>query len=282
VPGVAAEVGLTSDPIDLEIDLLLEAIFRRYQHDFRSYARVSVRRRLQRALVMLGCPNLSALQERVLHEEGAFGEVLSLLTVRVSDLFRDPGFYAALRQMVVPVLATYPSLKVWVAGCASGEEVYSLAILLSEEGLFERTIFYATDIDPSALRSAEAGIFDGARAAAFSRSYQAAGGKGSLSEYYMAAYGGIKFDRRLRKNMVFSDHSLATDQVFAEVHLVTCRNVLMYFDRPLQDRAVGLFADSLVRRGFLAVGPHESLLFSAHRDHFDMVERRFRIYQRLG
>jgi chemotaxis protein methyltransferase CheR len=279
---VAAEIGVTVDPTDIEIDLLLEAVFRRYQHDFRHYARVSVRRRLQRALVVLACPSISALQEKVLHEEGAFGQLLSLLTIRVSDLFRDPGFYASLRQSVVPVLATYPSLKVWVAGCAGGEEVYSLAILFREEGLFERTLFYATDIDPAALRSAETGIFDAARAAAFTRSYQAAGGKSSLSDHYTAAYGGIKFDRALRKNIVFSDHSLATDQVFAEVHLVTCRNVLMYFDRDLQNRAVGLFAESLVRRGFLSLGTHESLLFCAHQDRFGTVDRRYRIYQRVG
>jgi chemotaxis protein methyltransferase CheR len=170
------------------------------------------------------------------------------------------------------VLATYPSLKVWIAGCATGEEVYSLAILFAEAGLLDRTIFYATDIDGEALRTAEAGVYDVARAPAMSQAYREAGGTG--------AYGNVAFDRRLRKNVVFSDHSLSTDQVFAEVHLVTCRNVLIYFDRALQDRAVGLFAEALVRNGFLALGAGESLLFSRERDGFREIDREWRIYQK--
>jgi chemotaxis protein methyltransferase CheR len=220
------------------------------------------------------------LQHRVLHEDGMIGRLLPYLTVGVSDLFRDPLFYRALRRTVTPVLATYPSLKVWVAGCATGEEVHSLAILFAEEGLLDRTIFYATDIDGQALRSAEAGIYDLERAAAMSTAYRHAGGTGSLADYYTAAYGKVAFDRRLRKHMVFSDHSLATDHVFAEVQLVTCRNVLIYFDRALQDRAVGLFADALVRNGFLALGAGESLLFTPQRDAFRELDRQWRVYQK--
>jgi len=265
---------------DLEVDLLLEAIYARWQHDFRQYARASLRRRIDQAMSELGCTSISMLQHRVLHDEGVIGRLLPFLTVGVSELFRDPLFYRALRRTVGPVLATYPSLKVWVAGCATGEEVYSLAILFAEEGLLERTIFYATDIDALALRTAEAGIYDLERAAAMSQSYRQAGGTASLADYYTAAYGKIAFDRRLRKHMVFSDHSLATDHVFAEVQLVTCRNVLIYFDRVLQDRALGLFADALVRNGFLALGAGESLLFSPQRDAFRELDREWRIYQK--
>ncbi len=267
---------------DLEVDLLLEAIYTRWQHDFRSYARASLRRRLDQALLTLECPTISMLQHRVLHEEGMIGRLLPFLTVGVSDLFRDPSFYRALRSTVTPVLATYPSLKVWIAGCATGEEVYSLAILFAEEGLLDRTIFYATDIDGASLRAAESGVYSLERATAMTQAYQRAGGTGSLSDYYTAAYGSLVFDRRLRKNVVFSDHSLATDQVFAEVHLVTCRNVLIYFDRDLQDRAVGLFADALVRSGFLALGAGESLLFTPQRDAFREIDRQWRIYQKAA
>ena len=265
---------------DLEVDLLLEAIYARWQHDFRQYARASLRRRLEQALIALDCPSISMLQHRVLHEEGAIGRLLPYLTVGVSDLFRDPLFYRALRRTVLPVLATYPSLKVWVAGCATGEEVYSLAVLFAEEGLLDRTIFYATDIDAFALRTAEAGIYDLERATAMSQAYRQAGGPGSLADYYTAAYGKIAFDRRLRKRIVFSDHSLATDHVFAEVQLISCRNVMIYFDRALQDRAVGLFKEALCRRGFLGLGSKESLHSSTHAADFADFASGERWYQR--
>ena len=266
--------------VDLEIDLLLEAIFRRYQHDFRQYARSSLRRRMQRAQGHFQVATIAALMDRILHDEGAFAQLMAFLTIGVTDLFREPASFLALRRAVAPVLATYPSLKVWVAGCATGEEVYSLVVLFAEAGLLDRTLFYATDIDPASLQIAERGIYDLSRAADFSRAYQAAGGSRSLSDYCTAGYGAIAFHRDLRKKIVFSDHSLATDQVFCEVHLVTCRNVLMYFDRRLQDRAVGLFADALVRKGFLGLGSRETLLFCSHRDEFDEVDRPQRIYQR--
>lgn len=266
--------------LDLEIDLLLEAIYRRYRHDFRHYSRPTLRRRLTQALTVLNCESLSQLQHRVLHDPNHLGLVLSYLTVQVSDLFRDPAFFLALRTQVAPVLRTYPSLKVWVAGCGTGEEVYSLSILLDEEGLLDRTILYATDVSSEALRAAEQGVYSLDRAQAFSRNYQLSGGRRSLSDYYSAAYGAIAFDRRLRQNVVFSDHSLATDNVFAEVHLVTCRNVLIYFDDELRDRALGLFRESLVRKGFLALGSRESLTRSQHAGGFIDLDRDNRIYER--
>lgn len=267
------------DIVDLEIDLLLESIYRRYRHDFRQYARPTLRRRLAQATATLGCASVSMLQHRVLRDPAALSRVLEYLTVHVSSVFRDPGYHLALRTRVVPVLKTYPSLKVWIAGCSTGEEVYSLAMLLEEEGLLARTIIYATDVSTSALASAERGVFAIDRAQEFSRNYQLAGGTRSLSDYYTAAYDRIAFDRRLVANVVFSDHSLATDSVFAEVQLVACRNVLIYFDADLRDRAVGLFRDSLVRGGFLALGAKESLRSSKHDKSFRELDRQNRIYQ---
>ena len=197
-------------------------------------------------------------------------------------MFRDPGYFQALREQVVPHLRTYPSLKVSVAGCSSGEELYSLAILFREEGLEGRTMFYATDINAGALAKAEAGIYDLQRLALFTRNHSLAGGKGSLSDYYTAAYGAARLDKTLRRRTVFSDHSLVSDAVFAEVHLVSCRNVLIYFDRPLQDRAIGLFKEALVRKGFLGVGARESLRFNTHVEAFAEILPGARIYQKRG
>lgn len=271
---------MPSATIDIELTLLLEAIYLKYQHDFRNYSRVSMRRRIEQARTHFGCASISQLQDRILNEEGIFAQMLTFLTVQVSELFRDPSYFRAIREKVVPLLQTYPSIKVWVAGCSSGEELWSLAILFAEEGLASRTLFYATDINPEALRIAQAGIYPTAAMAAGSRNYVAAGGKRSLSDYYHAAYGSASFARTLRPQVVFADHSLATDSVFSEVHLVSCRNVLIYFNHELQNRAISLFRDALVRRGFLGLGSKESLRFSAATTDFDDFERDERIYQR--
>ena len=265
---------------DLEIRLLLEAVHQRYHYDFRAYALGSMRRRVQQAMTRFGCERVADLQHRLLHEPALFAAALDSFTVQVSDMFRDPPFFAALRRHVVPVLATYPSIKVWVAGCSQGEEVWSLAIMLEEEGLLDRTVLYATDINRQALRAAESGVYDVERLARFSANYLAAGGRGSLSDYYTSAYTGALFDARLRRTMVFADHSLATDAVFSEIHLVCCRNVLIYFTRELQDRAVGLFHDALVPRGFLGLGSKESLLLSAHAPAFEPFRADEKIYRR--
>jgi chemotaxis protein methyltransferase CheR len=265
---------------DLEIRLLVEAVLLRYQHDFRDYAIASLRRRMRQAMSHFRCATLTRLQERVLHEPDVFAQMLQFFTVQVSEMFRDPEYFRALREHVVPVLATYPSLKVWVAGCSQGEEAWSMAIVLAEAGLLDRTIVYATDINPAALQRAESGVYPLERLAQFSRNYLAAGGTGSLSDHYVEAYGGAAFSRRLKSQIVFADHSLATDSVFSEVHLVSCRNVLIYFNRSLQDRAVGLFHDSLVRHGFLGIGSRETLQFGAHADDFDLIAAGPRIYRK--
>ncbi len=267
---------------DIEIRLLLEALYVRYHYDFRDYAMASIKRRLRQARDQLGYPTLSALQESVLHEPAMLPRLLGYLTVQVSEMFRDPGYFRAIREKVVPHLKTYPSLKVWVAGCSAGEELYSLVILFREEGLESRTLFYATDINQDALRAAEAGIYDLDRIQLFTENHRKSGGKSSLSDYYSAAYGRASFDRTLRQQVVFSDHSLVTDAVFGEMHLISCRNVLIYFDRPLQDRAVGLFKESLTRKGFLGLGAKESLRFSQHAGSFHDFAREEKIYQRCA
>lgn len=266
----------------IELRLLVEAIFHRYHYDFRGYSEASLKRRLTQARTRFACESFSELQSRVLHDPTMLPQLLGYLTVQVSEMFRDPSFFRALREQVVPHLLTYPSLKVWVAGCSSGEELYSLAILFREEGLESRTIFYATDINTDALRKAEAGVYSLDRIAQFTENHRHAGGKTSLSDYYTAGYGNAVFDKTLRRRAVFSDHSLASDAVFAEVHLVCCRNVLIYFDRDLQDRAIRLFKDSLVRKGFLGLGAKESLHFSACRNFFTDFVRTERIYQMAG
>lgn len=264
----------------IEVDLLVEAIWRRYQYDFRSYARASLERRLDRALAHFKLSSLSQLQHVVLHDPAALNVLLSFLTIQVSEMFRDPSYFAALRRDVVPHLRTWPSLKVWVAGVANGEEFYSLAILFREEGLEDRTLFYCTDINRAALARAEAGIFSTDRIAGFTANYQAAGGKASLSDYYTAGFGAARFDPSLRRRAVFADHNLASDEVFSEVQLVSSRNVLIYFDRPLQDRALGLFARSLPHGGFLGLGAKETIHLSANAQLFSDFAKTDKIYRR--
>jgi chemotaxis protein methyltransferase CheR len=268
-------------PRNVELTALLDAIYRAYHYDFRSYSEASLLRRLRNALVYFKVPTLARLQDTVLREPALFNELLRFMTVQVSDMFRDPLYFRMLREKVVPYLRTYASLRVWVAGCSTGEEAYSLAIMLDEEGLLERTQIYATDINPDALRIAHDGVYETERLARFSDNYRLAGGKSSLSEYYSAAYGGAVFDRALKKSIVFSDHSLATDQVFAETQLVSCRNVLIYFERSLQERALAVLTESLCRKGFLGLGMKETLRFTSFAPRFTECDAEARIYQLL-
>lgn len=270
-----------AEPVeDIELQLLLEALYLRYHYDFRHYARASIKRRLRQARDQLGFANFSAMQEELLHSAEMVGRLLDYLTVQVSEMFRDPSYFKALRDKVLPHLRTYPSLKIWIAGCSHGEEVYSFAIMLLEEGLLDRTLIYATDINPGALDVARSGVYPLDRIATFTRNHQQAGGKTSLADYYTTAYGRAVFDKKLRAQVVFSDHSLVSDEVFTECQLVSCRNVMIYFDRSLQNRAVGLFRESLTRRGFLGLGSKETLRFSDHVDAFTDFVRAEKIYQR--
>ncbi len=267
---------------DIELRLLLEALFLKYHYDFRGYSMASVKRRLRQAKDHFNCKSYSQLQDLILHNSHLIPELLGFLTVQVSEMFRDPSYFRALREKVLPHLRTYPSLKVWIAGCSSGEELYSLVILFREEGLEDRTLFYATDINPDALKRAEAGVYALDRIQLFTENHQKSGGKSSLSDYYTAAYGAASLDASLRRNVVFSDHSLVTDAVFAEMQLISCRNVLIYFDRELQDRAIGLFKDALGHKGFLGLGSKENIRFTRDADSFDDFVREERIYQKRG
>ncbi len=269
------------EPRDAELTSLLDAIYHAYHYDFRSYSEASLLRRLRNALLYFKVPSLSRLQDKLLHEPAMFTELLRFLTVQVSDMFRDPVYFKALRETIVPYLRTYPSLKIWVAGCATGEEAYSLAIMLEEEGMLDCSMIYATDINPEALRVAQDGVFETDRLVRFSENYRLSGGKRSLSDYYAAAYGGAVMDRRLKKAIVFSDHSLATDHAFAEAQLVSCRNVLIYFERDLQERALTVLTASLCRKGFLGLGSKETLRFTTLAPRFKECDPEARIYQLL-
>ena len=271
---------MSTTTFDIELKLLVDAIYFKYHYDFRDYAAASLRRRMTTAMSRFDCRSLSQLQDKLLSDTTVFPQLLDYLTVQVSEMFRDPDYFLALRQQVIPHLRTYPSLKIWIAGCSAGEEAYSLAILLHEEGLLQRSIIYATDINPQALRRAETGVFDLDRIKGFSINHQRSGATNSLADYYTAAYERVVFDKSLREHILFSDHSLATDSVFAEVQLVSCRNVLIYFDRQLQNRALGLFRDSLCRRGFLGLGSKETLRFSDQADAFEEFVRADKIYRK--
>lgn len=268
------------DDFDIELKMLMEAVYLKYNYDFRDYTGASQKRRILVAMREMECDTVSRLQAKVMHEADGFAQLLQYLTIPVTEMFRDPEYWLALREHVVPFLKTYPSLKVWVAGCSTGEEVYSLAILLQEEGLLERTIIYATDINPESLEAARRGVFNLDRMRLYTENYQKAGGRRSFSDYYTAAYAGALFERGLIENVTFADHSLATDSVFSETHFVSCRNVLIYFNRKLQDRVLGLFHESLCYRGFLGLGSKESIDFSSYAGRFDVLARRERIYRK--
>ncbi|POA18040.1 chemotaxis protein CheR [Pseudomonas sp. FW300-N1A1] len=265
---------------EIELRLLIEAIYLKYSYDFRDYCGASIQRRVNHALHQFECRTISALQERVLHDPAEFMQLLQLLTIPVSEMFRDPAHFLAIRQEVVPRLKTYPSIKLWIAGCSTGEEVYSLAILLREEGLLERTLIYATDINPRSLEKARRGIFSRDNIRAYTRNYQQAGGRRSFADYYTAAYDHGIFDKSLCEHVTFADHSLATDSVFSEVQFISCRNVLIYFNKKLQDRTFGLFHESLCHRGFLALGSKETLEFSAYGQQFEPLVKQERIYRK--
>ncbi|TWI56794.1 chemotaxis protein methyltransferase CheR [Pseudomonas duriflava] len=266
---------------DIELRLLVEGIYLKYSYDFRDYSGASLKRRVLQALSRFECESISHLQARVLHDPQLFSELLQFLTIPVSEMFRDPTYYQALREHVIPVLKTYPSLKVWIAGCSTGEEVFSMAILLKEEGLLDRTLIYATDINPRSLEKARRGVFPLEHVRKYTESYQQSGGVRAFSDYYTAAYEGALFDKNLIANVTFADHSLATDSVFSETHFISCRNVLIYFNKRLQDRAFGLFYESLCHRGFLGLGSKESLDFSSYADHFEPVVKKERVFRRL-
>ena len=264
----------------MEIELLLEAIYRHYGFDFRSYAFSSIRRRIWKRINAEGLTNVTALQERILHDSNVMERLLLDLSINVTAMFRDPGFYRAFREDVIPLLRTYPFIRVWHAGCSTGEEVYSMAILLEEEGLLARSRLYATDINEVVLQQARAGIFPLERMQEYTENYIKAGGKRSFSEYYTAKYDGALFSPALTEHVVFSQHNLVTDRSFSEFNVILCRNVLIYFDKSLQARVQGLFYDSLVHFGILGLGSKESLKFSQYEDCYEQIAAE-KIYRKI-
>ncbi len=265
---------------DLEIDLFLEAIFRYYGYDFRNYNRAHVKRRIIHRQQTLGLSSVSELQHRVLHEKDFIEHILRDLSINVTEMYRDPAFYLAMRKEVFPLLRTWPYIKIWHAGCSTGEEVYSFAIMLKEEGLYDRCQIYATDFNPLVIETAKKGIYPISKIKDYTYNYQQAGGLQSFSDYYIAKYDSAILDQSLRQNIVFAEHNLVTDSIFAEVQLILCRNVLIYFNKELQNKVVRIFKDSLVKGGFLGLGSKENLMFTDVYEAFEVVDPKEKIYKK--
>jgi chemotaxis protein methyltransferase CheR len=263
-----------------EIDLLLEAIFLRYGYDFRSYARASVDRRVRQYAGIKNTGCISNLIPMIMHDEAVFSELAQQFSISVTEMFRDPFVYRALREQIVPVLKTFPFVKAWAAGCATGEEVYSLAIVLAESNLLGKSTVFGTDFNDECLRKAKLGIYSTDLIQAFTRNYQESGGTRSFSEYYHAGGDSVKLVKQIREHITFANHNLTADQVFGEMNLIICRNVLIYFNRDLQERVLRLFTNSLVRNGILILGTREDIQFSGVSEEYEVVDKKARIYKR--
>lgn len=270
---------LPPDPMAIEIGLLFEGIYLRYGYDFRDYGKAHAKRRIMHRMVISGINSVSELQHRVLYDESFFHLMLQDLSINTTEMFRDPNFFLSIREQVIPVLKTYPFIKIWHAGCSTGEEVYSMAIILKEEGLLNRTQIYATDFNPTVLQKAREAIYPVSQMKDYTRNYIKSGGKSSFSEYYNARYDSVIMKKILKENIVFADHNLVTDSVFGEMNLVMCRNTLIYFNKSLQDKVIGLFRDSLVSGGFLCLGSKESITFSSHSIYFEPVVSKHKIFR---
>jgi chemotaxis protein methyltransferase CheR len=281
-PAGSSEHPPTRDDLEeIELALLLEGVFRKYGFDFREYAPASLRRRVWRRVYAEGLSTISALQDKLLHDPACMERLLLDLSINVTAMFRDPGFYSSFRAKVVPLLRTYPFTRVWVAGCSTGEEVYSLAILLREEELYDRTRIYATDINESVLERARTGVFPLEKMREYTQNYIKAGGARAFSEYYLAKYDGAQFQRSLIDNIVFAQHNLVSDGSFNEFNVIVCRNVMIYFDRTLQDRVHRLFYESLMTFGVLGLGHKESVRFSPHADSFEELDPNEKLFRKV-
>jgi chemotaxis protein methyltransferase CheR len=265
---------------EIEIDLLLEALFRRYGYDFRRYAKASITRRIRHLLEKSGHRRISEMIPELLYDKSFLEKIVYDFSITVTEMFRDPGFYRAIREKVVPYLKTYPFIKIWHAGCATGEEVYSIAIVLKEEGLYDRATIFATDFNDAALTKGKEGIYSLENIKQYTLNYQDAGGTCSFSKYYHAQYDSVIMDQSLKKNITFANHNLVTDSTFSEMHLILCRNVLIYFNKTLQDRVLRLFHDSLIYGGFLCLGTKESFQFSDVPGDYERIDNKQKIYQK--
>ena len=265
----------------LEIKLLTEGIYEHYGFDFRDYSMPSMKRRIWKRIYAEGLSTISGLQEKVLHEPASMERLLLDLSINTTAMFRDPTFYLAFREKVVPVLRTYPFVRIWHAGCSTGEEVYSMAILLQEEGLYDRCRIYATDINEAVLQRAKEGIFPLNTTQENTSNYIAAGGKGTFSEYYTARYDYSIFRPALRENVVFAQHNLVTDASFNQFNVIFCRNVLIYFNNVLQNRVQKLFLDSMEMFGILGLGKKETINYTSVADSYEVIDAEERLYRRV-
>ncbi len=272
----------TNENEKIEFDLILQAIYQKYGFDFRNYSKASLRRRIRHCLAQSNLKTISEMQHKLLHDRQFFATLLLDLTINVTEMFRDPSFFKILRDTVIPELKKQPFIKVWHAGCSSGEEVYSTAILLKEEGLYESSLIYATDANDAVLGKAKSGIFSIDKMKDYTINYRKTGGLASFADYYTARYDNAIMDHSLKKNIVFSSHNLVTDSVFGEMDLIICRNVLIYFNRELQDHVFSLFRDSLRPGTFLCLGFKETIRFSSYSDYFENVAENEKIYRRIG
>jgi chemotaxis protein methyltransferase CheR len=268
------------DTSEVEISLLLEALYQQYGYDFRQYSRAHITRRITNRMTISGIRTIPDVQAKALRDQTFASDLLQDLSITITEMFRDPSFYKALREKVIPLLKTYSFIKLWHAGCSTGEEVYSMAILLKEEGIYDRTTIYATDFNQQALHRAKEGIYSREEMKGFAVSYQKAGGKQTLSDYYTASYDHVIMNYDLKKNIVWANHNLVTDNVFSEVHIILCRNVLIYFDRELQNRVQQLFFDSLVKGGILCLGSKESLRFSDFAHEYLELDKAQKIFKK--
>lgn len=258
----------------------MEIVDEKYGYDFSGYSQAHIRRRVLNRLSMSGFSSIKELMDSVERDKTIASKLLMDLSITVTEMFRDPDFFKALRSTVIPILRTYPFIKIWHAGCSTGQEAYSMAILLKEEGLYDRTTIYATDFNQEALNSAKEGIYSGNLMRTYTQNYQEAGGKESFSDYYTSSYEMAIMDQELKRNIVWANHNLVTDAVFAEVHLVFCRNVLIYFDKELQNKVHRLFYDSLIKGGVLCLGSKESLKFGPNSNSYTEMDKKQRIFKK--
>jgi len=270
----------SEDTSELEISLLLEAIYQKYGYDFRQYSKAHINRRIRNRMTLSGLEDVSQIQFKVLKDEIFAHQLLQDLSITVTEMFRDQDFYKSLRENVIPILKTYPFIKIWHAGCSTGEEAYSMAIIMQEEGLYNRTTIYATDFNQHALNRAKEGIFSNALMKEYTINYQLSGGKESFSNYYTSNYDNIIMNQSLKKNIVWANHNLVTDSVFAEAHLILCRNVLIYFDNNLQNKVQKLFYDSLISGGILCLGSKEGLRFTDFHEKYIELDKKQRIFKK--
>lgn len=271
-----------SDELEqIEIELLLNGVHRLYGYDFRNYALPSLKRRIWHHVHAENVPSISALQEKVLHDRACFERFIHSLSIPVTEMFRDPGLFLTFRQKVVPLLRTYPYIRIWHAGCSTGEEVYSMAILLHEEGLYDKARIYATDMNERSLQQAKEGVYDIGRMQQYTKNYMEAGGTRAFSEYYTAKYNSVILQPYLRKNIIFAEHNLATDTSFNEFNVIFCRNVMIYFNDELRDHVHGLFHESLSRFGILVLGSKESIHFTKYSECYESLDRVEKIYRSI-